>query len=187
MPEYLSDLTNDVGYISTETDPVFVASAAHGITSTDITNWNNKQDELTCGVLKGTMYRNDVSGIGAITVRGTTGEFPTVTQYGTYKVIIQMSSSTKNYGMNVTFSGNTYSVSTTNGTIYDSRIITISEGNKAWSATMSGSVASNTILSVKLYLITYDEITTLGPVAVSNDYNDLYNKPTQTTITFRQW
>lgn len=31
----------------TETDPVFTASAAHGISSTDITNWNGKQDALT--------------------------------------------------------------------------------------------------------------------------------------------
>ena len=30
------------GYIATETDPVFAASAAHGITSTDISNWNSK-------------------------------------------------------------------------------------------------------------------------------------------------
>lgn len=44
LPTKVSDLTNDAGYITgyTETDPVFVASAAHGITSTDITNWNNK-------------------------------------------------------------------------------------------------------------------------------------------------
>ena len=28
--------------VATETDPIFTASAAHGITSTDITNWNNK-------------------------------------------------------------------------------------------------------------------------------------------------
>lgn len=28
----------------TETDPIFTASAAHGITSSDITNWNNKLD-----------------------------------------------------------------------------------------------------------------------------------------------
>ena len=28
----------------TETDPIFVASAAHGITSTDISNWNSKSD-----------------------------------------------------------------------------------------------------------------------------------------------
>lgn len=39
---------NDLGiqpsgnYLTSETDPVFTASAAHGITSTDITNWNNK-------------------------------------------------------------------------------------------------------------------------------------------------
>lgn len=30
----------------TETDPVFTASAAHGITSTNIINWNNKQEAL---------------------------------------------------------------------------------------------------------------------------------------------
>ncbi len=31
----------------TETDPVFVASAAHGISSTDISNWNAKQKAIT--------------------------------------------------------------------------------------------------------------------------------------------
>ena len=46
LPTKVSDLTNDAGYITsyTETDPVFTASAASGITSTDITNWNNKSD-----------------------------------------------------------------------------------------------------------------------------------------------
>ncbi len=29
-------------YLQSESDPIFTASAAHGITSTDITNWNNK-------------------------------------------------------------------------------------------------------------------------------------------------
>lgn len=45
-PTKVSDLTNDSGFITgyTETDPVFTASAAHGITSSDITNWNNKSD-----------------------------------------------------------------------------------------------------------------------------------------------
>ena len=42
VPTKVSDLTNDSGFISTETDPVFTASVAHGITSTDVTNWNNK-------------------------------------------------------------------------------------------------------------------------------------------------
>ena len=46
IPTKVSDLTNDSGFISsyTETDPVFSASAAHGITSSDISNWNNKSD-----------------------------------------------------------------------------------------------------------------------------------------------
>ena len=46
IPTKTSDLTNDSGFITsyTETDPVFSASAASGITSSDITNWNNKSD-----------------------------------------------------------------------------------------------------------------------------------------------
>ena len=46
IPTKTSDLTNDSGYITgyTETDPVFTASAAHGITSSDISGWNNKSD-----------------------------------------------------------------------------------------------------------------------------------------------
>lgn len=46
VPTKVSDLTNDAGYISsyTETDPVFSASAAAGITSSDISDWDNKSD-----------------------------------------------------------------------------------------------------------------------------------------------
>lgn len=33
----------------TETDPIFGASVASGITGTDTTNWNNKQDQLAAG------------------------------------------------------------------------------------------------------------------------------------------
>lgn len=44
IPSKTSDLTNDSGFITgyTETDPVFSASAAAGITSSDITSWNGK-------------------------------------------------------------------------------------------------------------------------------------------------
>ncbi len=44
-----SDITNWNNKISTETDPVFTASAAHGISASDITNWDSKQDQLTAG------------------------------------------------------------------------------------------------------------------------------------------
>ena len=44
IPTNVSSFTNDAGYLTsyTETDPIFSASAAAGITSSDITNWNGK-------------------------------------------------------------------------------------------------------------------------------------------------
>ena len=44
VPTNVSAFTNDAGYLTsyTETDPVFSASPAAGITSSDITSWNNK-------------------------------------------------------------------------------------------------------------------------------------------------
>lgn len=46
IPTNVSSFTNDAGYLTsyTETDPVFAASAAAGISSTDISNWNAKSD-----------------------------------------------------------------------------------------------------------------------------------------------
>lgn len=48
VPTAVSELENDSGYITTaeETDPVFSASAAAGITSNDIQNWNNKTSSI---------------------------------------------------------------------------------------------------------------------------------------------
>ncbi|MDA3912026.1 MAG: FISUMP domain-containing protein [Bacteroidales bacterium] len=49
VPTDVGDFNNDVGYLTeyTETDPVYGASVASGITGTDITNWNNKLDSET--------------------------------------------------------------------------------------------------------------------------------------------
>lgn len=46
IPSKTSDLQNDSGFISsyTETDPVFTASDAYGISSADISNWDNAYD-----------------------------------------------------------------------------------------------------------------------------------------------
>lgn len=48
VPTIVSELENDSGYITTaeETDPVFSASVAAGITSNDIQNWNNKTSSI---------------------------------------------------------------------------------------------------------------------------------------------
>lgn len=44
IPSKVSDLTNDSGFISSETDPIFVASDAYSISSSDISNWDNAYD-----------------------------------------------------------------------------------------------------------------------------------------------
>lgn len=57
------------GGITTETDPVFTASAAYGITSSDITNWNSKTSNT--GTLTGVSFNGVdatvTSGVAAIT------------------------------------------------------------------------------------------------------------------------
>lgn len=42
VPTTTSELINDSGFITSESDPVFSASPASTITAADITNWNNK-------------------------------------------------------------------------------------------------------------------------------------------------
>ena len=44
IPTKVSDLTNDSGYLTEETDPVFTSSDVYGITSSDISSWNAKSD-----------------------------------------------------------------------------------------------------------------------------------------------
>lgn len=44
IPTKTSQLDNDSGFLTSESDPVFSASAAATITSQDITDWNNKSD-----------------------------------------------------------------------------------------------------------------------------------------------
>lgn len=64
VPTNISAFTNDAGYITsyTETDPIFSASAASGITSTDISNWNNKiSDTKTWGDVVAPSSRADTS------------------------------------------------------------------------------------------------------------------------------
>ena len=69
-PTKVSDLTNDSGFITsyTETDPVFTASAAYGITSSDITNWNGKQAALVSGTNIKTINNESVLGSGNISI-----------------------------------------------------------------------------------------------------------------------
>ena len=62
-----------MSYLQTETDPIFSASAASGITSSDITAWNDKQDELVSGTNIKTINNQSLLGAGNITIQGGGG------------------------------------------------------------------------------------------------------------------
>ena len=69
-PTKVSDLTNDSGFITgyTETDPIFGASAAAGITSSNISSWNGKQDALVSGTNIKTINNNSILGSGNLSI-----------------------------------------------------------------------------------------------------------------------
>lgn len=61
------------GVIHSETDPIFSASAASGISSTDITNWNGKQAALVSGTNIKTINNESLLGSGNINIQGGSG------------------------------------------------------------------------------------------------------------------
>ena len=69
VPTKTSDLTNDSGYITTETDPT-VPSYVKAITKANINNWNNKQDTLVSGTNIKTINNNSLLGSGNIDITG---------------------------------------------------------------------------------------------------------------------
>lgn len=60
-------------YLTSETDPVFSASASAGIENSDITNWNNKQAALVSGTNIKTINNQSLLGSGNITIEGGSG------------------------------------------------------------------------------------------------------------------
>lgn len=71
----------------TETDPIFVASAAHGITSSDISNWNSKTSNT------GTVTSVAASGSGGITISGSP-----ITTSGTITIGLNLSTAINGLG-----------------------------------------------------------------------------------------
>ena len=68
IPSNTSDLNNDSGFITQETDPVFSASAASGITSSNISYWTGKQDALVSGTNIKTINNQSVLGEGNLDI-----------------------------------------------------------------------------------------------------------------------
>lgn len=66
--EYLKTIGSGGGGVSQEIDPVFSASPAHGISAQDISEWNDKQDELVSGTNIKTINNESILGSGNIDV-----------------------------------------------------------------------------------------------------------------------
>ena len=58
------------GYITVETDPVFTASPAYGISASDIAAWNGKQAALISGTNIKTVNGTSLLGSGDLAVGG---------------------------------------------------------------------------------------------------------------------
>ena len=71
IPARTSDLTNDSGFLTSETEPAFNSSVAKNITNADITNWNSKQDTLVSGTNIKTINGNNLLGSGNINIDGS--------------------------------------------------------------------------------------------------------------------
>ena len=104
VPTKVSDLTNDSGFITsyTETDPVFAASPAHGITANDISNWNSKTSNT--GTVTQITAGTGLSG-GDITTSGTINHSNSVTAQATqalYPIAIDAQGHISGYGDAVT-------------------------------------------------------------------------------------
>ncbi len=69
VPTRTSDLINNSGYITTETDPT-VPSYVKNISIADINKWNNKQDALVSGSNIKTINNNSLLGSGNLNIEG---------------------------------------------------------------------------------------------------------------------
>lgn len=70
VPTKTSDLINDSGFLTSETDPT-VPSYVKAISLADINNWNSKQNELVSGSTIKTINSESLLGSGNITITGT--------------------------------------------------------------------------------------------------------------------
>jgi hypothetical protein len=70
IPTKTSDLTNDSGFLTSESEPAFNSSPAKNITNNDISNWNGKQDTLVSGSNIKTINNQNILGSGNIEIEG---------------------------------------------------------------------------------------------------------------------
>ena len=99
----------------------------------------------------GGMERFDVSGSGGLTVKGQWGDFPTLTEDGTYRLEIECSSTTASYTITAQFNGITVgNASTTNGSLHSFIEDINGSDGKSFSLSIT-TVAGSTHIKVTVY------------------------------------
>lgn len=145
IPSATSDLTNDSGFITTETDPVFGASAAATITSSDITNWNSKASSDTKVTQTSSSSNLDLP----IILRNNTESTSSTTEEVRFASAVTVQPSTGNLKA-TTFNGYTLAAASAKGV--DTSISAASS-----SANLPTSAAVASFVEGKGYLTSYTE------------------------------
>ena len=161
IPTKVSDLNNDSGFISSETDPVFSASAASGITSSDITAWNGKSTV--------SLNRKTTSGtnIADLTINGTTTQLYAPTGGGGGGTITEVKTTAgAHQTIDVTSGTAQFAVPTDTNHLTNGAGFISTETDPVFSASAASGITSS------------DISTWNGKSDFSGDYDDLTNKPT---------
>lgn len=201
----VSTLTNDAGYLTTESDPVFSAAPAAGITSTNITNWNTAYgwgNHAAAGYLTSETYTgtvtsvnmtvptglavtgNPVTSTGTLAVSYATGySIPTNTKQGTwddaYSFVAGFPTQTGNTGKYLTTDGSALSWGTvsTVGALDDLTDVTITTPANGEVLKYNGTAwVNSTVTQATLSFPFYNSAGTADSIAlVSNQYLPFYN------------
>lgn len=178
IPTRTSQLTNDSGFLTsyTETDPVFSASPAAGITDADISSWDAKSD------FSGSY--ND------LTNKPTIGNATLTIQKNGTNVQTFTANATSNKTANITVPTKTSDLTNDSDFVEDASYVhtdnnyTTAEKNKL--AGIAAGAEVNVQANWTQTTTTADDYIknkpTLATVATSGSYNDLSNKPTIPTV-----
>lgn len=169
-----SELINDSGFISQEIDPVYSSSVASGITSNDITNWNNKSD--FSGDYNDLINKPVIPDVSQYVTKDTnelenytlTNDLSNVALSNDYDDLDNKPS---------LFSGD-YNDLTNKPTLFSGNYNDLTNKPSIPSKTSDLTNDSDFIDNTVSDLVNYTKTSSLSNVATSGSYNDLSNKPT---------
>lgn len=178
IPTRTSQLTNDSGFLTsyTETDPIYSASPAAGITAADISSWDAKSD-----------FSGDYDDL---TNKPTIGNATLTIQKNGTNVQTFTANATSNKTANITVPTKTSDLTNDSDFVEDASYVhtdnnyTTAEKNKL--AGIAAGAEVNVQANWTQTTTTADDYIknkpTLATVATSGSYNDLSNKPTIPTV-----